>query len=803
MAVLSSDLAFGGWTNIATWNKSGSCGFFFDAKTGFIGLGIFNSRSTSNEFIKKTTDGGVSWNTCQTPTGQLRVTAIQMVDYQIGFASVMNLNSGNASTQSIWKTTDGGNSWNDFTQGNSGGLTCVYATSKAIVTTSWFRTGGSSIDNGVSYSQLFVGQYGTQSNGVAFLNDNIGVVTMGPDQRNRFGNLNINSWTYITSDGGISWQRGADLRESWGIYADTLSQAFYSMAEDNANDPGTTFYSSVDNGRSWQPRFLMSSLGSLHFTGHCAGVGTTVYVQTDNNTVKGLLRTDDGGNTWKMVGGPSNTRDTRFVVTGCRGEVVYAFDNNGGIWKTSDGGDGTRLGGQEGAPPLLISPQTISFSEQYCSDSIGAFYLSNVSCFPFTIDSIGLLDTTTECSITHLPSQPTLDLVSNDSVVIAFSSRYNTPRTLRLRIRGSSNVGAIDTIMTISINRSASFGGPTLSLGSDTLILRSAYCNPAALSLPLVNKSCSIMDVTILSTGTSDTDLIITRTPARNLPSFAMDSFVFVFSTRTEQKRLVPLTLHCVSPERTFDTIVYIQLLYIQSPVLTVDAGHTTTIGSELELPIMISKPYETTPIDSISFLLRYNSDLLSVKDPSYRSVATISALANSIAVTEQTPGAATCTIKFSPALTNAIDYSQPLIALHFNTYLTTTRSTPTIIDSFAINGLISHSLCPQAEIGVVLSPVCGDSIISYLMLHGKLPAILAIQPNPASDRITIHLDRAGASRLKLELFDALGATMDTRYNTTGDKVDFLVGHLPLGPYLVRLSTDEGYVCSARVVIER
>jgi hypothetical protein len=79
----------------------------------------------------------------------------------------------------------------------------------------------------------------------------------------------------------------------------------------------------------------------MNFTGHIAGVGKTIYVQSQNRTTDGLFRSDDGGISWRAVGGPTNEFDTRFFVTGCRGEVVYAFDRNGGIYKTTDGGDGT------------------------------------------------------------------------------------------------------------------------------------------------------------------------------------------------------------------------------------------------------------------------------------------------------------------------------------------------------------------------------------------------------------------------------------------------------------------------------
>ena len=54
----------------------------------------------------------------------------------------------------------------------------------------------------------------------------------------------------------------------------------------------------------------------------------------------GIIRTKDAGTTWKLIGGPNSINDKRFAVTG-RGAVVCAFDVTGGVWRTTDGVDGT------------------------------------------------------------------------------------------------------------------------------------------------------------------------------------------------------------------------------------------------------------------------------------------------------------------------------------------------------------------------------------------------------------------------------------------------------------------------------
>src|SRR5579864_1679128 len=97
-----------------------------------------------------------------------------------------------------------------------------------------------------------------------------------------------------------------------------------------------------------------------------------------------MYRSTDQGVTWISVGGPSHERDTRFVVTGCKGGVVYAFDHNGKAWKTRTGGDGALA-----EPPveLQIAGNPIIFSGPICSTSYAALEIANLYCKEDTIIS--------------------------------------------------------------------------------------------------------------------------------------------------------------------------------------------------------------------------------------------------------------------------------------------------------------------------------------------------------------------------------------------------------------------------------
>ncbi|MEI8133726.1 MAG: hypothetical protein WCH46_01465 [bacterium] len=389
---------FGASTSLALWNQVGqfsdpvTCGYFFDRDHGIIGLGDpspggFNYVGNSPLAIYYTNNGGRNWIAATIPTkGVGRITSISMLNTTVGYASMFS------DRYSLWKTTNGGVSWTDISRGSNELLPCIYATTKAIVRTVWNgANGGPSMDGGVTFNQVFSSGQG-YSNGIDFTSDNIGVATCGPK-----GFFSNGQQVWYTRDGGISWKQGGDIGESWGVYGIKGTETFLALPEGDATRPTATIMKSVNGGQSWKAVYSFG--GGLNFTGHIAGVGNTTYVQTTSN-VNGLYRSDDAGTTWVPVGGPGNNRDTRFVVTGCRGEVVYAFDNNGGIFKTDDGGNGafgflSRLGtiapakaGDTTRIPIYLDTTTTVFTINQFS---GQLRLNRDLIEPYGFDIVGTL----------------------------------------------------------------------------------------------------------------------------------------------------------------------------------------------------------------------------------------------------------------------------------------------------------------------------------------------------------------------------------------------------------------------------
>ncbi len=137
-------------------------------------------------------------------------------------------------------------------------------------------------------------------------------------------------------------------------------------------------------------------------TGHIAGFGATLYVQVDgtvtqSNGSSGIWRSNDSGRSWLPIGGPSLEYDTRFAVLGCRGEVIYAFDLKGSVWKTIDGGDGSLPQFEFPAEAMKVDSiapcgqrDTLISIKNFSCDTI---FLTNASAPPMPV--LGIIDPAT------------------------------------------------------------------------------------------------------------------------------------------------------------------------------------------------------------------------------------------------------------------------------------------------------------------------------------------------------------------------------------------------------------------------
>jgi hypothetical protein len=149
-----------------------------------------------------------------------------------------------------------------------------------------------------------------------------------------------------------------------------------------------------------------------------------------------------------MIGGPDHEEDSRFCLAGCDGNIVFAFDLNGNIFKTSDGGDGTFSAATN--PVITITPDTVFLKSTNCQPDKATIRLTNYyrdsTCTSVFIDSLFFenneftVDTLNKFTITnpYYVDVPLSFRTDNDTVIYG-----------KLRIRARNNNRQIDTLITV------------------------------------------------------------------------------------------------------------------------------------------------------------------------------------------------------------------------------------------------------------------------------------------------------------------------------------------------------------------
>lgn len=397
------------YTNpIASHNFRAVC--FVDEQFGIIG-------ADGSDGVFVTRDGGQTWNRVMLPgAGPSNVGQILMTDKTNGY---LTLDAGDNRMPILYRTTTGGMSWDAINL--TGSSPDVYITPTAIIVTNRRdSTGalGQRIEAGRTYfsfdkGNTFIAGPVMMGNCVDFVDNNNGVMVT----------YRGHVWSR-TTNGGTSWTllSPADTVECWGIYAVKGTGTFFTAGEKDQSTSGNTpipsdVRRSDDYGATWR---YMAPL-PFRTTGHIAGVGQTLYIQADNTikTSTGLFRSKDGGVTWQSIGGPTNKEDTRFQVMGCRGEVIIAFDDNGGVWKTDDGGDGSM-------PQFQLAERNITL------DSIAACLPTDTT---VTLTNVGC-DTIRISAARSLQSDPVFEFLNADGspITLPLVIPPGTTGTVRIRV---------------------------------------------------------------------------------------------------------------------------------------------------------------------------------------------------------------------------------------------------------------------------------------------------------------------------------------------------------------------------------
>jgi hypothetical protein len=356
------------WNQVAQFTNRVSAVFFLDRDNGFVGF--YGSTSTVN--LQMTNDGGATWRVVNTPAflalGNVWISDIWFYNRLEGWATFFYSSTGS----NLWHTVDGGLNWSNA--GFSGNPCAVRQTTHAVVVTQWGGVPGinASVNNGATFTR----NVGPTTDGLDFVDDLRGA-TAG------FG-----SKFYYTSDGGLSWNLSQTnfTSESWGIYGTKNTPNFLAAPEETAaTSTGSQVYTSTDYGVNWL------NITTLPFktNGDVKGAGSTIYVQNAGTLggTTGLFRTTDNGQTWVSVGGPNNYYDGRFAVVDC-GNVLYAADYTGGLFKSIDAGDGHVFGNCPVVTAFTNLDSLRQMTSNICDSLKHEFYLHNI----FGTDTVALLD---------------------------------------------------------------------------------------------------------------------------------------------------------------------------------------------------------------------------------------------------------------------------------------------------------------------------------------------------------------------------------------------------------------------------
>jgi len=463
MSLLSfTNSGYASWKKVAQFNVTVNASFFFNEQRGFVGL-------DGNNGIKRTYNGGKTWLDCIIPPAFYGyITDIFMRDSLNGWVGIENDNN----SKGLWYTVDGGVTWN-VNPNVTGQVTSVYQTPTAVIFGDRFSLNRLSVstNGGGNFTRISTDRF----NGINFVDDLHGVATV-------FANSGANApgTALYSADGGNSWSPTSNITvESWAVYAQKGTPNFVIAGEKVQTDPNgwQNVYGSSDYGITWQ------TIGVLQgrTTGHIAGVGPVMYTQSwtvwqypNPPAFVGMNRSTDGGKTWVNVGGPSNFRDTRFSVTGCLGGVVYAFDEVGNVWKTTDGGDGSIH--EPPHNPNFI-PDHIDLASTLCNSASADLTISNLSCNPLRIESVQFIDSTDPAvasgalAFTRYPTLPdTLSPASSDFMTFHWDPKIlglQTPlSTTYVKVHSSMLNGSLVFDTLFAINSQSFANKPIFSLST-------------------------------------------------------------------------------------------------------------------------------------------------------------------------------------------------------------------------------------------------------------------------------------------------------------------------------------------------
>jgi len=510
--------------------------YFFNERVGFIAAYLHDG-------IFKTTDGGQTWTvthvTPQVSDTTCYVSQILMTDSLNGWLTCEATRHSTAPPYNpgLYQTVDGGQTWIPVNPPEE--FSDIYVIGSTIMLSSRdtgkFGTGYVSGDGGANFFPAI-----PVTNGLDFVDDLHGVATGFISQ----------IW-YHTTDGGLTWSglSKADNIETWSVYALKGTPHFFTAGE-NENTSVSIVRRSDDYGATWY------SYSTLPFrtTGHIAGFGAILYVQVDVHDTsyfpgyKGLYRSSDSGRSWFSIGGPSNENDTRFAVLGCRGEVIYAFDLVGNVWKSIDGGDGSLPQFQFPASTMKVD------SIAPCGQQDTMLSIANLGCGTLYI---------TNATAPPMPVLSIIDTATGKAPIFPIPIPYGKSRSLKLVLEASL-AGIYQTKVALEISHDGVFERDTVSVTSALKYVNPLQATPSSILYDSISLCQTRDSAFTLQSGCFTVQILSTQ--LKSGVNFTLDSVYKNDSIPPNSSKVFGISFSPTQIGKDVDSLI-VNLLVLGKPV--------------------------------------------------------------------------------------------------------------------------------------------------------------------------------------------------------------------------------------------
>ncbi len=247
----------------------------------------------------------------------------------------------------------------------------------------------------------------------------------------------------VSTDLGNTWNMTAGTYngDSWTLAVDSCNSKQLYLANEETQVPDTVlsnFYISVDGGQSWQ---TTDTHAKPYLSGSMGTTADGIFIGTEDGT--GVHRSMDKGMTWKAIGGPDISSDTRNIAL-VNDNLILATDEQGSIWRTVNGGGDSvfsaAMGGLSLAPDSLFGTDSIE-----CTPVSRTIQIVRGGCAPPSLDSTFILGPD---SMSYQISN-----ITNDSISVTLTPQHVGTQSAWLV--GQLDNGTSDTVYLAGVGTAA------------------------------------------------------------------------------------------------------------------------------------------------------------------------------------------------------------------------------------------------------------------------------------------------------------------------------------------------------------